>query len=115
MTTSSTPAMTLQWCRHSCNRQSAYTGVATGRSAVTDTLIPDEDVSRDHVPIAAALVRDFVNTVDHEVGTDELATTEGLTTFLVRHRLLVDGSPAREHDRRASVRLRGGLHDALGL
>jgi predicted RNA-binding Zn ribbon-like protein len=86
-----------------------------GRSAVTDDLMLDDDISRERVPVPAVLIRDFVNTVDHELGTDELATAEGLTTFLVRHRLLADGPQARERDRQESLRLRRGLHDALEL
>jgi hypothetical protein len=82
---------------------------------VTHQLIRDEDISRDRVPPSAALLRDFVNTVDHEVGTDELATTEGLTSFLMRHQLLTDVTGAREHERQESLRLRSGLHDALVL
>jgi hypothetical protein len=82
---------------------------------VTHHLIRDDDISRDRVPPSAALLRDFVNTVDHEVGTDELATTEGLTSFLMRHQLLTDVPDAREHERQESLRLRSGLHDALVL
>jgi hypothetical protein len=82
---------------------------------VTHDLMLDDDSARDGVPLPAALLRDFVNTHDHEVGTDELATTEGLKSFLVRHRLLAAGAEAREPDRQESVRLRRGLHDALVL
>src|SRR5215211_7326835 len=89
--------------------------VSLVRSVVTHDLIPDDDISRDRVPPAAALLRDFVNTVDHELGTDELATTEGLTGFLVRHRLLAGGLDADDDERQESVRLRSGLHDALEL
>jgi hypothetical protein len=61
-----------------------------GRSAVTDNVILDDDISRERVPVHPVLVRAFVNPLDHELQTDELTTTEGLTTFLVRHRLLAD-------------------------
>ena len=82
---------------------------------MTQALIPDDDIPRDRVPLPAALLRDFVNTRDHELGTDELATAEGLTGFLVRHRLLVDGIDATDRERQEAVRLRQGLHGALEL
>ncbi len=66
------------------------------------------------VPRPAALVRDFVNTLDHELGTDELATTAGLTGFLMRHDLL-DAGRAEERDREQALSLRAGLHQALEL
>jgi predicted RNA-binding Zn ribbon-like protein len=75
---------------------------------VSRDLIPDE------VPRPAALVRDFVNTLDHEWGTDELATADGLTTFLVEHGLL-DSGRADDALRERSVALRAGLHEALKL
>jgi predicted RNA-binding Zn ribbon-like protein len=75
---------------------------------VSDDLIPDD------VPRPAALVRDFVNTIDHELHTDELATPAGLSAFLVRHGLL-DAGQADERQREQSVALRAGLHDALEL
>ncbi|MFC7496907.1 MULTISPECIES: CGNR zinc finger domain-containing protein [unclassified Nocardioides] len=82
---------------------------------MTNDLIPDDASPLDGVPAPAALLRDFVNTLDHELGTDELATTDGLTGFLVRHRLLDEGLAAGDHERQESVRLRRGLHDALEL
>ena len=68
----------------------------------------------DNVPRSAALVRDFVNTLDHEEHTDELATAAGLTAFLGRHGLL-DAGRADERHREQAVALRVGLHDALEL
>ncbi|WP_244928002.1 CGNR zinc finger domain-containing protein [Nocardioides sp. W7] len=82
---------------------------------MTHELTQADGISQDRIPLTAALIRDFVNTLDHELGTDELATTAGLTSFLVGHQLLTDGPDADEAERQASVRLRQGLHDALGL
>ena len=40
------------------------------------------DLPRPDVPAAIALVRDFVNTTDHETGTDELTTRAALVRHL---------------------------------
>lgn len=82
---------------------------------MTQEPIPDHGISQEGIPLSAALLRDFVNTVDHEQGTDELGTTEDLTSFLVHHGLLADGPHATEAERQACVRLRQGLHHALEL
>jgi predicted RNA-binding Zn ribbon-like protein len=66
------------------------------------------------VPRSAALVRDFVNTLDHELGTDELATPAGLTGFLMSQDLL-DAGRADEEQLARAVALRSGLHQALEL
>ena len=66
------------------------------------------------VPAPAALLRDFVNTFDHELHTDELATAAGLTAFLRSHGLLEAGV-ADERQREQAVALRTGLHHALEL
>ena len=66
------------------------------------------------VPRPAALVRDFVNTLDHELGTDELATPAGLTGFLMSQDLL-DAGRADEEQLARAVALRSGLHQALEL
>ena len=75
-------------------------------------------MSPDLIPVAvprpAALVRDFVNTLDHELGTDELATPAGLTGFLMTHDLL-DAGRADERHRQQAVALRAGLRQALAL
>jgi len=66
------------------------------------------------VPYPAALVRDFVNTLDHELGTDELATPAGLAGFLMSQDLL-DAGRADEEQLARAVALRSGLHQALDL
>ena len=60
-------------------------------------------------------MRDFVNTLDLEEGTDELATAAGLTDFLRTHDLLSGAARATDSQRKAAVRLREGLHEALEL
>ena len=82
---------------------------------IPDDPSPDDGAPDDGVPRPAALVRDFVNTLDHELSTDELATTEGLTAFLAHHGLLDEGAHAVERELVEAVRLRRGLHDALEL
>jgi hypothetical protein len=67
------------------------------------------------VPRPAALLRAFVNSLDHELGTDELATATALTEFLRTHELLAGPARADEPQRAAAVRLRSGLHDAMEL
>jgi predicted RNA-binding Zn ribbon-like protein len=67
------------------------------------------------VPAAAALVRDFVNTVDHEQGVDALETPAGLTAFLADRGLLTGNGRAKERHRATAVRLRTALHDALEI
>ena len=57
------------------------------------------------MPRPAALVRDFVNTLDHELGTDELATPAGLTGFLMSQDLL-DAGRADEEQLARAVALR---------
>jgi predicted RNA-binding Zn ribbon-like protein len=64
-------------------------------------------------PPAIAVVRDFVNTTDHETGTDELLTRADLVRYLVREGL-VDGMPrASADDLALALRLRAGLRSAL--
>jgi predicted RNA-binding Zn ribbon-like protein len=69
----------------------------------------------DPVPPPAALVRDFVNTLDHELGTDALDTPDGLARFLADQELLSGPEAATEAQRVTAVRLRTALHSALEL
>ena len=75
----------------------------------------DREIPQDGVPRSAALVRDFVNTLDHELGTDALATGAGLTAFLTDNGLLAEPGRADEDQRSTAVSLRGALHEALEL
>lgn len=65
-------------------------------------------------PPAAALVEAFANTVDLDLGTDDLAAPDRLSAFLASRGLLDDGTPVTpgEHDR--AQRLRAGIREVLG-
>jgi predicted RNA-binding Zn ribbon-like protein len=71
------------------------------------------DLPRPDVPRPIALVRDFVNTTDHETGTDELATQADLGRYLVREGLLQRGGRASVGDLQLARSLRAGLRRAL--
>jgi predicted RNA-binding Zn ribbon-like protein len=67
------------------------------------------------VPAAVAVVRDFVNTIDHELGTDELDSTDGLGRWLTNSGLAPDTGPASTSELDLALRLRAGMREALGL
>lgn len=70
--------------------------------------------ARPHVPTPVAVVRDFINTMDHETGTDDVATPDALTEHLRRVGLLQPGGEAATvEDLAAARRLRAGLRLAL--
>jgi hypothetical protein len=73
------------------------------------------DLSRPDAPRPVALVRDFVNTADHETGIDALATATGLADHLLRTGLLERRSRATTEHLALAHRLRGGLRLALEL
>ena len=62
-----------------------------------------------HVDLLVA----FTNSVDHELGTDDLTTPAELTRWLVDHRLLVRSTRSTSEDVALARRLRDGLHVAL--
>jgi predicted RNA-binding Zn ribbon-like protein len=107
------------------HQYSRYSGVAAGATGIRSTLVSlmlarqersamaGDPIPPGAIPSPAALVRDFVNTIDHELGTDELATADGLSDFLHTHELLPATARADERDRATAVRLRDGLHEAL--
>lgn len=72
-----------------------------------------EDLPRPVVPRPVAVVRDFVNTTDHETGTDDLTTPEELVGYLRAEGLLAGAGAATEDDLRLARRLRRGLRAAL--
>jgi predicted RNA-binding Zn ribbon-like protein len=84
-----------------CDQQKPYIGVVT------------EDLPRPEVPAPIAVVRDFVNTTDHETGADELTTRAELSRYLVREGLLGSRARATEDDLALARRLRAGLRSAL--
>jgi predicted RNA-binding Zn ribbon-like protein len=65
------------------------------------------------VPQPIALVRDFVNTTDHETGIDELSTQAELVRHLSRAGLLLRTARASADDLALARRLRTGLTRAL--
>ena len=72
-----------------------------------------EQVPGQPLPAAPALVRDFVNTEDHEIDTDELSTAAGLGSWL-RDRALWDGAgEVGPDDLELARALRAGLRRAL--
>ena len=66
-------------------------------------------------PVAIAVVRDFVNTSDHELGTDELETADGLSRWVEQADLAPDVGRATTEELDLARRLRAGLRRALEL
>ena len=68
-------------------------------------------------PTAVAVVRDFVNTLDHDEGTDELDGPAGLTRWLEGADLIRgrSGAEAVASELELALRLRAGLRQALEL
>lgn len=67
----------------------------------------------DAVPAEAELVRAFVNTLDHDEGTDALPDAAALTQWLRGQGLLGRRAVADEEDLRVALLLRSGLRAAL--
>jgi predicted RNA-binding Zn ribbon-like protein len=67
------------------------------------------------VPPDIGVVRDFVNTTDHELGTDDLTTPAELTAYLHRAGLLERRTRSTEDDLALARQLRAGLRRALEL
>lgn len=61
----------------------------------------------------AALLRDFVNTLDLEAGTDMLDCPAALTGWLRSRRLVAARARAGTRDLQAAIALRKGLRDAM--
>jgi len=72
-----------------------------------------EDLSRLDVPAPIAVVRDFVNTTDHETGSDDLTTRADLVRHLRGAGLLDGTARASPDDLALARRLRAGLRRAL--
>jgi predicted RNA-binding Zn ribbon-like protein len=73
------------------------------------------DLPRPDVPASIAVVRDFVNTTDHETGTDEITTPSELARYLAREGLAAPSARADGDDLDLALRLRSGLRRALEL
>jgi predicted RNA-binding Zn ribbon-like protein len=67
------------------------------------------------VPADIGVVRDFVNTTDHELDTDDISTTAELTAYLHRTGLLWRRSRSTSDDLALARQLRAGLRRALEL
>ena len=67
------------------------------------------------VPAAVAVVRDFVNTDDHELGTDELESVEGFGRWLEQAGLAESADRATSEELDLGRKLRAGLRRALEL
>ncbi|MGI5353426.1 CGNR zinc finger domain-containing protein [Streptomyces sp. CA-250714] len=66
-------------------------------------------------PASARLIEAFANTVDVELGTDELATTSGLAVWLVDQGLLDRSRRVSAEDHALCLRLRIGIREELGV
>jgi predicted RNA-binding Zn ribbon-like protein len=73
------------------------------------------DLPRPDVPRPIAVVRDFVNTTDHETGIDELDSAAALSRYLLAEELVDRLARATGDDLRRAVGLRSGLRRALEL
>ena len=74
-----------------------------------------EDLARPDVPAPVAVVRDFVNTTDHETGIDDLTTPAGSDRYLRARDCSAPGPRASQADLALALRLRAGLRAALEL
>lgn len=68
---------------------------------------------RDRAAAPAALLRDFVNTLDVETGTDTLDAPAALTRWLREHGLVGTGGRADDRDLDTALALREGLRAAM--
>src|SRR4249919_3632562 len=84
-----------------CNRSTGYAGVMNTEVA--------------EVTGAVAVVRDFVNTSDHDEGTDELDSRAGLSRWLVATGFAEPGPEATAAELDLALRLRDGLRRGLEL
>ncbi|RKN77507.1 CGNR zinc finger domain-containing protein [Streptomyces klenkii] len=66
-------------------------------------------------PASARLIEAFANTVDVELGTDELDTAGGLSAWLADQGLLDRGRRVGAEDHALCLRLRTGIREELGV
>ncbi|MFI5801706.1 CGNR zinc finger domain-containing protein [Streptomyces sp. NPDC051561] len=66
-------------------------------------------------PPPARLIEAFANTVDVELGTEDLDTPARLTAWLAEQDLLPPATRITPADHDLALRLRGGIREALGL
>jgi predicted RNA-binding Zn ribbon-like protein len=77
--------------------------------------MPSVDTPSPVVPSDIGVVRDYVNTTDHELGTDDLTTPADLTAYLHRTGLMEKHSRSTDDDLALARQLRAGLRRALEL
>ncbi|MFC7309278.1 CGNR zinc finger domain-containing protein [Streptomyces monticola] len=65
-------------------------------------------------PVSAQLVEAFANTVDVELGTDDLDTAKKLSDWLTGRGLLDRGRRVSADDHALALRLRAGIREELG-
>src|SRR5512141_1621994 len=73
------------------------------------------DPSKPDAPAPVVIVRDFVNTTDHETGSDDLGTPADLARYLRSAGLCPRSARASDADLALAHRLRAGLRRALEL
>ncbi|MFI7246204.1 CGNR zinc finger domain-containing protein [Streptomyces qinglanensis] len=66
-------------------------------------------------PASAQLIEAFANTVDVELGTDELDSAGGLATWLAERGMLDRGHEVGPGDHALCLRLRAGVREELGV
>jgi len=66
-------------------------------------------------PVSAQLVEAFANTVDVELGTDDLDTAKKLSAWLTDRGLLDRGRRVTAADHALCLRLRAGIREELGV
>lgn len=66
-------------------------------------------------PASAQLVEAFTNTVDVELGTDDITEPAQLAAWLTERELLAPGTPVGAADHDLGLRLRAGIREELGL
>lgn len=66
-------------------------------------------------PASAQLIEAFANTVDVELGTDELDTASKVSAWLVDRGLLDRGRRVGAEDHALCLRLRAGIREELGV
>jgi predicted RNA-binding Zn ribbon-like protein len=84
----------------------------SSKGVVMATHLADPE-SEPHMPPDMSLVRDFVNTIDYDDGTDLLTSPDELATFLHDAGVLSRRTPASDDEVALARTLRAGLRDAL--
>jgi predicted RNA-binding Zn ribbon-like protein len=74
--------------------------------------VGDSPAKRSPAPAPLDLVEAFINTIDLETGSDELATTSALRGWLVDRQLIKRADSVSERDRERAIRLREALRRA---